>query len=149
MPDEVTSVGRIMQFPPLDLIPEGLRGKSFAIVHAYESHLRRDSAHGRRARSWRSGHGALDRLPGEFVYFGVGLASSEDEEAATRRSLHRVTGSLRPHRSGSYLNFEEDPADPASFYSEDTYRRLRAVKAAVDPEELILANHPIRPAGRS
>ena len=35
VPDEVTSVGRIMQFPPLELVPEALRGKSFAIVHAY------------------------------------------------------------------------------------------------------------------
>ena len=35
VPDEVTSVGRIMQFPPFELVPEGLRGKSFAIVHAY------------------------------------------------------------------------------------------------------------------
>jgi FAD/FMN-containing dehydrogenase len=223
VPDEVTSVGRIMQFPPLELIPEGLRGRSFAIVHAYslgtvaegierlapiralgpaidtvrmvppvelsEMHMDPpdplpywgehlvlgDVPHsaiddfaaaagpgsgsnlisaeirhvGGALGRGGEGHGALDRLPGEFVYFGVGLASSEDEEATTRRSLHRVTETLRPFRSGSYLNFEEDPADPASFYGEETYRRLRAVKAAVDPEELVLANHPIRPAGRS
>ena len=46
-----------------------------------------------------------------------------------------MTGSLRPQRSGSYLNFEEDPADPASFYGAETYGRLREVKAAVDPDE--------------
>ena len=95
------------------------------------------------------GHGALDRLPGEFVYFGIGMASDEAEDAATRRDLHRVTGSLRPYRSGSYLNFEEEAADPASFYGDETYRRLRLVKAAVDPDELFLANHPIPPADRS
>jgi FAD/FMN-containing dehydrogenase len=33
-PEEVTSVGRIIQFPPLDLIPEMLRGRSFALVEA-------------------------------------------------------------------------------------------------------------------
>ena len=223
VPDEVTSVGRIMQFPPLELIPEGLRGRSFAIVHAYslgteaegierlaplrqlgpaidtvrmvppvelsEMHMDPpdplpywgehlvlgDVPHtaiddfvaaagpgsgstlvsveirhvGGALGRGGEGHGALDKLPGEFVYFGIGLASSEDEEAATRRSLHRVTGSLRPFRSGSYLNFEEDPADPASFYGHETYRRLRAVKADVDPDELFLANHPIPPAARS
>jgi hypothetical protein len=95
------------------------------------------------------GHGALDKLPGEFVYFGLGMASDEDEEAATRQDLHRVTGTLRPYRSGSYLNFEEEAADPASFYGADTYRRLRTVKAAVDPDELFLANHPIPPADPS
>jgi FAD/FMN-containing dehydrogenase len=33
-PDEVTSVGRIMQFPPFPDVPEPLRGKSFALVEA-------------------------------------------------------------------------------------------------------------------
>ena len=34
VPDEVTSVGRLLQFPPLPQIPEPLRGKSFALVEA-------------------------------------------------------------------------------------------------------------------
>jgi FAD/FMN-containing dehydrogenase len=34
VPDEVTSVGRILQFPPLEEIPEPLRGGKFAIVEA-------------------------------------------------------------------------------------------------------------------
>jgi FAD/FMN-containing dehydrogenase len=33
-PDDVTSVGRIMQFPPLPMVPEPLRGQSFALVEA-------------------------------------------------------------------------------------------------------------------
>jgi len=34
VPEEMTSVGRIMQFPPLEFIPEPVRGKSFVIVEA-------------------------------------------------------------------------------------------------------------------
>jgi FAD binding domain/Berberine and berberine like len=34
VPEEVTSVGRILQFPPLEEIPEPLRGGKFAIVEA-------------------------------------------------------------------------------------------------------------------
>jgi FAD/FMN-containing dehydrogenase len=34
VPDEVTSVGRLLQFPPLPEVPEPVRGKSFAIVEA-------------------------------------------------------------------------------------------------------------------
>jgi hypothetical protein len=34
VPDEVTSVGRILQFPPLEFIPEPVRGKSFVLVQA-------------------------------------------------------------------------------------------------------------------
>jgi hypothetical protein len=34
LPDEITTVGRVVQVPPLDEIPELIRGKSFAIVQA-------------------------------------------------------------------------------------------------------------------
>ena len=34
VPEELTSVGRLLQFPPLDLIPEPFRGRSFALVEA-------------------------------------------------------------------------------------------------------------------
>ncbi|MGE5407172.1 MAG: FAD-binding oxidoreductase [Syntrophothermus sp.] len=34
LPDEVTSVGRLLQFPPLEVVPEAVRGKSFAVVEA-------------------------------------------------------------------------------------------------------------------
>ena len=34
MPREVTSVGRLMQFPPIPELPEALRGQSFVIVEA-------------------------------------------------------------------------------------------------------------------
>jgi hypothetical protein len=223
VPDEVTSVGRILQFPPIDEVPEPMRGRPFVIVHAYSlgteaegierlaplralgpeidtvrmvppvelSEMHMDppdplpyygehlvlgdlpaaaiddfvAAGGPGSGSTLDsieirhvggalgrggeGHGALDKLPGEFVYFGVGLTADDAQDAATRRDLHRVTGALRPYRSGSYLNFEEDPADPAAFYGAGTYRRLREVKADVDPAELFLANHPIPPADRS
>jgi hypothetical protein len=33
-PEEVTSVGRLLQFPPLEVVPEPVRGKSFALVEA-------------------------------------------------------------------------------------------------------------------
>src|SRR6185503_8386714 len=34
LPDEVTTAGRVMQFPPFPVVPEPLRGKAFAIVEA-------------------------------------------------------------------------------------------------------------------
>ena len=34
VPEELTSVGRLLQFPPLELIPEPFRGRSFAVVEA-------------------------------------------------------------------------------------------------------------------
>lgn len=34
VPEELTSIGRLLQFPPLDLIPEPFRGRSFSLVEA-------------------------------------------------------------------------------------------------------------------
>ena len=35
IPDELTTVGRFLNLPPIPAIPEGIRGKSFVIVEAY------------------------------------------------------------------------------------------------------------------
>ena len=64
VPDEMTSVGRILQFPPLPEFPEEIRGKSFVVVEAIWSGPqdgRREV--GRAAARSRSGAGhGLDDL---------------------------------------------------------------------------------------
>jgi FAD binding domain/Berberine and berberine like len=37
VPDELTTIGRLLNFPPIPLIPEPVRGKSFVIVEAYHT----------------------------------------------------------------------------------------------------------------
>jgi FAD/FMN-containing dehydrogenase len=93
-------------------------------------------------------HGALHRLPGSYLSFAVGMVVDEASAAATDADLERVIGALRPYHAGGYLNFEETETEPAGFWSPDTYRRLRELRAAVDPNELFRANHAIPPAGR-
>jgi hypothetical protein len=44
-----------------------------------------------------------------------------------------------------YLNFAETPREAATFWTEQAYHRLRRIKAAVDPQNIIRANHPIPP----
>jgi FAD/FMN-containing dehydrogenase len=36
-PDELTTIGRLMSFPPLPEVPEAVRGMSFAVVHVYHA----------------------------------------------------------------------------------------------------------------
>ena len=59
VPEEVTSVGRFLQFPPIPDIPEPLRGNSFVVVEATPSSTsrrdRRAAAPAARARA-RHGH---------------------------------------------------------------------------------------------
>jgi hypothetical protein len=37
VPDELTTIGRLLNFPPIQQIPEPVRGKSFVIVEAYHT----------------------------------------------------------------------------------------------------------------
>jgi hypothetical protein len=43
------------------------------------------------------------------------------------------------------LNFADTRRDPRTFWSEESYERLRRIKAALDPDDLIRANHPLQP----
>jgi len=45
-----------------------------------------------------------------------------------------------------YLNLADTPRDPRSFWSPEAYERLRRIKAAADPDDIIRSNHPIPPA---
>ena len=209
VPEEVTSVGRILQFPPLPELPEHLRGRNFAVVEAVYIGDR-----GRRRRAARAapalgpamdtfamvppvGIAELHMDPPEPVpYTGEGMMLGELDATAIDRfvaaagpgsgsplvsaEIRHLGGALGPDgargtarsprstpsssrsrsgwcsttrptpRTGSssscsaqaltpydtgrqYLNFTEEETDPATFYRADAYRRLRAVKAAVDP----------------
>jgi len=37
VPDELTTIGRLLNFPPIEQIPESVRGQSFVIVEAYHT----------------------------------------------------------------------------------------------------------------
>jgi FAD/FMN-containing dehydrogenase len=220
-PEEVTSVGRLLQFPPLPEIPEPLRGQSFALVEVAflggkdagdelveplralrpvmdtiamvppaglaELHMDprdplpylagsqlltgMDEAGidafvaaagpgsgsaltsvelrhlgGALARP-EAGQGALGTVDDAFMTFGVGVLAVPELGPVHQRTLERVATAFAPYDAGRrYLNFTENSTDAARFFRSDAYHRLRAVKAAYDPEDLFRANHPIPPA---
>jgi FAD/FMN-containing dehydrogenase len=90
------------------------------------------------------GHGALDRFTGEYMTFGAGIPVTPEIAAAIHVGLAALSDALAAWDNGSaYLNFTEAPADPAKFYSAESYARLRRVKAEVDPAGLFRGNHAI------
>lgn len=218
LPDTLTSVGRLLQFPPIPDIPEPLRGGQFAVVEvAYLGGAREGNelvaplralgpvmdtiamvppdglarlhmdpegptpgiggtrmlralpgaavdalvdavgpgsgsvllsvevrhlagALGRSAPD----HGALDRLAGQYLAFGVGLPIAPEVVAPIEASLAAMQTALAPWGAASeYLNFVEEPAEASTFHDAATLAHLRAVKAAVDPSDLFRSNHPI------
>ena len=46
----------------------------------------------------------------------------------------------------SYLNFAETGMHQAPMWPHEVYQRLREIKAAVDPGNVIRSNHPVPPA---
>jgi FAD/FMN-containing dehydrogenase len=217
VPDELTSVGRILRFPPLPMIPEPLRGQDVVVVEAAYLGGEADGAEllaplrelgpamdtfamvppvglselhmdppdplpyttdhlllgelpasaiddfvaaagpasgsplvsvelrhtgGALARSGHH-HGAVATLPGSFAYFGIGIAPDEGAKAVMDAQLATIRPALEPYEAGLYSNFTEETVDSRLFFDEQTYARLRAVKADVDPDGLFRGNHLI------
>jgi hypothetical protein len=218
-PDEITSMARIMQLPPIPDVPEMLRGRQIVVVSAaylggpedgdkllsplrelspeidtFEtmeplglSHLHGDpetpvpglsdqamaddlpqaaidtfvakagpdaatallvaelrqmgGAFGRSGED----HGALSRIDAGYVLFAVGMTPDAEVGAAVERDSRGLMEAMAPYGHGrAYSNFAEREVDARSFYPEDTYRRLREIRASVDPDGLMRANHEIQ-----
>jgi FAD/FMN-containing dehydrogenase len=218
VPDEVTSMGRLLQIPDIPEAPEMIRGKEIAIINAAFlgdedegrrifaplremgpeadlfgmmppvglSGLHGDPEDGMPIASETSildelpreaiqamvettgpgsgsallmseirhlggaagrsgeGHGALDRIDGEYVMFAGGLALDEQMRAKTHGDARALKAALAPYgHGGHYLNFAENVVDTGTAYSSDAYARLREIRAGVDPDGLFKANHEI------
>ena len=92
----------------------------------------------------RRGEGALGAFDGNYLFFAAGLPLDAGVAAAIEAHLAIVTAALRDYGHGRhYLNFAERATDPAAFYGEESYARLRRIKGQVDPQDVFRANHPI------
>ena len=79
--------------------------------------------------------------------FAAGMVPAPELEAPVRAQVQAVKDAIAPWSARHmYLNFAETPREAATFWTEQAYHRLRRIKAAVDPENVIRANHPIPPA---
>jgi hypothetical protein len=221
VPDEVTSLGRLLRFPPLPEIPEPLRGRAFAVVEAAYlgdaaagaeliGPLRRlgpeqdtfamipapalgqlnmdppqpapnrgDGAFladfpaaaidallavdgpdagtplssvevrhlgGALARPVPGG-GAQPSIDAGYVLFAVGFTPTPDLVAPVSAQAQAVKDALAPWHAGyDYYNFEQTPAPAMAVLPPASYRRLQEIKAAYDPDQMIISAHPVWPA---
>jgi Berberine and berberine like len=221
VPDEMTTVGRLLNLPPIEEIPEPVRGKSFVVVEAIHtgdpgeadgllaplrslgpindtiapismpelSHLHMDPEEpvpglgdgmmldrfdgaavdafievagvssrfpllsieirhleGELGRA-RPENGALASIEASYAMFAVGMTPVPELKAPTAAQLEAVKTTLAPWAARHmYLNFAETRRQSAQFWNEQAYHRLRRIKSAVDPADVIRSNHPIQPA---
>jgi FAD/FMN-containing dehydrogenase len=94
----------------------------------------------------RPGHGALAAVDADYALFAAGPAPVPHAVAAVARAVAEVHSAMSPWAARQmYLNLAETHRPPSSFWSSEAYDRLRRIKAAVDPGNLIRSNHPIPP----
>ena len=98
---------------------------------------------GRRA----PGAGARAMLPGQVCMMALGVTPDAAMTAAVHATVDAVERAVEPWRAGDYPNFIERPVDTSRFFDPETWERLRAVKAAYDPDDAMRGNHRIPPAG--
>ena len=95
-------------------------------------------------RRSRPEHGALDSIDADYAMGAVGIVPAPELEAPARAQVQAVQAALSPWAARhTNLNFAETQQDAATFWTEQAYHRLRRIKAAVDPDDLIRSNHPI------
>ncbi len=221
VPDELTSVGRILNIPPLPTVPEPLRGRSVVVVETIYIGDEADGAElvaplralepeldtiamipasalqtlhmdpeepvpgkgdgmmldrltpeaiariteiatpdsallsvevrhvGGELGRTAPGNGVLTSLEAEYLLFAVGIPMSPEIAERIERDVARLQRALARWDSGRmYLNFAEHARSGRSLFGEDGYARLRRVKAEVDPDNVLHANHQVEPAER-
>jgi len=218
VPDEVASVGRLLQVPPLPHLPDPVRGRQLAVVEA--AIIADEAEAGRLLAPLREldpeidtfaqmpptglatlhmdppepvpgignggliddmpaeavdafvaaagpgsgspllsvearlvggalarvpdGAGALARLDGGFLLYGVGMLMPPATVDALRAAVAGLIAAMAPWgRERSLLGFTEIPTDTRAMFEPEVHRRLAEIRARVDPQGLLLANHPI------
>jgi FAD/FMN-containing dehydrogenase len=88
--------------------------------------------------------GALDHLDGQFVTYAAAMALDADTATRGRADAGRLGDALSPFDTGrAYLNFAESAVPTRTGYGADRWRRLTAIRDAVDPDRVLAANHPV------
>jgi FAD/FMN-containing dehydrogenase len=97
-------------------------------------------------RRTRPGSGALAAIEADYIMFAGGMVPSAEAAPAVTASVAAARAAMSPWAARHmYLNLADTSRDPASFWTAQAYDRLRRIKAAVDPDDIIRANHPIPP----
>ena len=92
-------------------------------------------------------NGALASVEARYAMYAVGMTPVPEALAPTRAQVAAVARALSPWSARhAYLNFADTKREAHTFWNENAYRRLRQIKAQVDPREVIRANHAIAPA---
>jgi FAD/FMN-containing dehydrogenase len=93
------------------------------------------------------GGGAQPSIDASYLLYAVGATHKPDLASAVRARVQAVKAALAPwHASYDYYNFEETPAAAAAVLPPASVRRLQEIKAAYDPDLVVISAHPAWPS---
>ncbi len=88
---------------------------------------------------------AIGALSDPFCMFAIGIAMDPDSARAMEEHGEKVREAMAPWAGRrQYYNFAERPGEGGDYYEEDSYQRLLAVQAEIDPEGMFQAAHGLR-----
>jgi hypothetical protein len=86
--------------------------------------------------------GVLDRLDGQFLALGIGLAEDPDAYAEHVAQAGRLLDALAPWATGTaYLPMLDDAVESRTGFPASSWSRLQQVRSAADPTGLLIAQH--------
>ena len=92
------------------------------------------------------GGGAQPSIDASYLLNAAGATPTPDLAGPVRAHVQAVKDALAPwHASYDYYNFEDTPAPAAAVLPPASYRRLQEIKAAYDPDQVIISAHPVWP----
>jgi FAD/FMN-containing dehydrogenase len=92
------------------------------------------------------GGGAQPSIDASYLVYAAGATPVPGLAGPVRAHVQAVKDALAPwHASYDYYNFEETPAAAAAVLPPASARRLQEIKAAYDPDQVIISAHPVWP----
>ena len=89
-----------------------------------------------------AGSGARGHLEGRFLLFGVGIPGAPAPAAELHSYLDSYLGALAPWATGTrFMSFAERTSSLETCVPDPALARLARIRAAVDPDRLLLASH--------
>ena len=90
--------------------------------------------------------GAVSGFDAEFAFFTVGITPFPEAWLAVDGAVSALVEAVRPWSTRGYLNFAESQVSGDELFGSEAHSRLREVKVAYDPSDVIRSNHPVDPA---
>ena len=92
----------------------------------------------------RPADAAVSTLPGDYLGFFLAIAPFPEAAAIGLADATRAVEALAPWGTGGrYLNFDDNVVEVAAAYEPQAWQRLLRIRAEVDPQRRMVANHGI------